>query len=94
MRAPGKLGRSPRALREEPDLRSALDLLARYSSAYNGILELRVVEVDGVATVEVWVDFGQPVPVREPVVGNPQRLLEVAEDGQPPAVYERVAAAV
>ena len=59
------LGPLSLVLREEPDLRSALDLLARYSSAYNGILELRLVEADGVATVEVWVDFGVPVPVRQ-----------------------------
>ena len=52
-------------LREEPDLRSALDLLTRYTHAYNGILELRLLEVDGLATVQVWVELGRPVPLRQ-----------------------------
>jgi AraC-like DNA-binding protein len=52
-------------LREEPDLRSALDLLIRYQHAYNGVIDLRLVESDGLATVQVRVDFGRPVPVRQ-----------------------------
>jgi AraC-like DNA-binding protein len=52
-------------LREEPDLRSALDLLIRYGQAYNGILDLRLLEADGLATVQVWLDFGRPVPIRQ-----------------------------
>jgi AraC-like DNA-binding protein len=52
-------------LREEPDLRSALDLLIRYEGAYSGVLDLRLLEADGLATVQVWLDFGAPVPVRQ-----------------------------
>jgi AraC-like DNA-binding protein len=52
-------------LREEPDLRSGLDLLIRYEQAYNGILDLRLLEADGSATVQVWLDFGTPVPTRQ-----------------------------
>ncbi len=52
-------------LREEPDLRSALDLLIRYEQAYNGTLDLRLTEADGLATVQVWLEFGAPVPVRQ-----------------------------
>jgi AraC-like DNA-binding protein len=54
-------------LREEPDLRSALDLLIRYEQAYNGILDLRLVEADGMVTVEVWLEFGAPVPIRQSI---------------------------
>lgn len=52
-------------LREEPDLRSALDVLIRYQHAYNGVIDLRLVENDDLATVQVWLEFGQPVPVRQ-----------------------------
>jgi AraC-like DNA-binding protein len=52
-------------LREEPDLRSALDLLIRYELAYTGVLDLRLLEADGLATVQVWLEFGAPVPVRQ-----------------------------
>ena len=54
-------------LREEPDLRSALNLLIRYEQAYNGILDLRLLEADGLATVPVWLEFGAPVPIRQSV---------------------------
>lgn len=52
-------------LREEPDLRSVLDLLSRYERAYNGILDLRLIEGDSLARVEVWLEFGEPAPVRQ-----------------------------
>jgi AraC-like DNA-binding protein len=54
-------------LREEPDLRSALDLLIRYEQTYNGILDLRLLEADGLATVQVWLEFGAAVPIRQSV---------------------------
>lgn len=52
-------------LREEPDVRSALEILIRYQRAYNGAIDLRLVEDDDVATMRVWVEFGRPVPVRQ-----------------------------
>src|SRR3712207_3759297 len=52
-------------LREEPDLRSALDLLIRYEQAYSGVLDLRLLEADGLATVQVWLEFGAAVPLRQ-----------------------------
>lgn len=61
------LGPISLVLREEPDLRSALDLLIRYQKAYNGVIDLRLVETDDLATVEVRVDYGRPVPVRQPL---------------------------
>ena len=54
-------------LREEPDLRSALDLLVRYEQAYSGVVDLRPIEADGLATVQVWLDFEAPVPTRQSV---------------------------
>jgi len=49
-------------LREEPDLRSALEVLIRYQPAYNGVIDLRLVEAEELATVEVWLEFGLPIP--------------------------------
>lgn len=60
-----RLGPLSMVLREEPDLRAALHLLIRYEQAYNGILDLRLLEADGLATVQVWLDLGAPVPVRQ-----------------------------
>jgi AraC-like DNA-binding protein len=78
-------------LREEPDLRSALDLLIRYERAYNGVLDLRLLQADGVATVQVWLDFGVPVPARQSVDLTVANLLGVLRalvraDWQPRAV--------
>src|SRR3954447_14069965 len=61
------LGPISLVLREEPDLRSALDLLLRYQKAYNGAIDMRLVETPDLATVEVRVDYGLPVPVRQPL---------------------------
>lgn len=52
-------------LREEPDVRSALEILIRYQHAYNGAIDLRLVEDDDLAMVQVWLQFGRPVPVRQ-----------------------------
>ncbi|HEY7009753.1 MAG TPA: AraC family transcriptional regulator [Jatrophihabitantaceae bacterium] len=52
-------------LREEPDLRSALDLLARYQRNYNEALRVRVEEANGVVSIRLWFEFGEPVPVRQ-----------------------------
>jgi len=64
-------------LREEPDLRSALDLLVGYEQAYSGVLDLRLIEGDGMATVQVWLDFGAPVPTRQSVDLTAANLLGV-----------------
>jgi AraC-like DNA-binding protein len=78
-------------LREEPDLRSALDLLIRYEQAYNGVLDLRLLEADGMATVQVWLEIGAPVPIRQSMdltVANLVGVLRslVRADWQPLAV--------
>lgn len=52
-------------LREEPDLRSALHLLMRHEYSYNEAMRMRLdepAEPDGIATVRLWFEFGEPVP--------------------------------
>lgn len=59
------LGPLGMVLREEPDLRSGLEFLSRYELPYNGVLDVRLVEEDRRARVELWLDFGAPVPLRQ-----------------------------
>ncbi|WP_211220908.1 AraC family transcriptional regulator [Nocardioides insulae] len=59
------LGPLSLVLREEPDARSALDLLLRYEHSYNEALHLKVTESGGLATVRIWFDAGQPVPTHQ-----------------------------
>jgi AraC-like DNA-binding protein len=52
-------------LSQEPDLRNALRLLNGYERSYNEALHLRVDEANGLATIRLWLEFGEPVPVRQ-----------------------------
>lgn len=52
-------------LREEPDLRSALQLLIRFEHSYNQALRITLTETDAAATMRVWLEFGEPVPTRQ-----------------------------
>jgi AraC-like DNA-binding protein len=52
-------------LGQEPDLRSALDLLTRYERSYNEALHLRVEEVNDLATIRLWLEFAEPAPTRQ-----------------------------
>jgi AraC-like DNA-binding protein len=52
-------------LREEPDARSALDLLLRYERSYNEALHLEVAESGGLATVRMRFEAGQPAPTEQ-----------------------------
>jgi AraC-like DNA-binding protein len=61
----GTLGPISVVLRDEPDLRSALDLLIRYERAYNEALHLRLTEDGGLATIATWLEFGEPAPTRQ-----------------------------
>jgi AraC-like DNA-binding protein len=61
----GTLGPISIVLRDEPDLRSALDLLVRYERAYNESLHLHLGEQDGVAALSVALELGEPVPVQQ-----------------------------
>ena len=52
-------------LSQEPDLRSALRLLNGYERSYNEALHLRLDEGSGLATIRLWLEFTEPVPVRQ-----------------------------
>ncbi|HEU5268258.1 MAG TPA: AraC family transcriptional regulator ligand-binding domain-containing protein, partial [Jatrophihabitans sp.] len=52
-------------LREEPDLRSAIDLLMRYQRSYNEALRISLTESTDLATVRLWFEFGEPGPTRQ-----------------------------
>jgi AraC-like DNA-binding protein len=52
-------------LSQEPDLRSALRLLNGYERSYNEALHLGLDEANGLATIRLWLEFGEPVPVRQ-----------------------------
>src|SRR4051812_26386618 len=62
LRRLGTVGPIGAVLRDQPDLGRALDLLTRYERAYNEALHLRLMQLDGVATLTVWLEFGEPAP--------------------------------
>ena len=79
-------------LREEPDLRSALNVLIRYQHAYNGVIDLRLVESDDLAMIQVWLELGRPVPVRQSLDLTAGTLLStiralMPDDWEPRLVY-------
>ena len=79
-------------VREEPDVRSAIALLIRYQHMINEILRLRLVEGNGLATIRVDLDFGEPVEARqatELTVGVTCQVLRglFPERWRPVAVY-------
>jgi AraC-like DNA-binding protein len=59
------LGPLSLVLRDEPTLRSAMDLLMRYEHSYNEALWIRMSEANGLATVRMWFEFGEPAPSRQ-----------------------------
>jgi AraC-like DNA-binding protein len=59
------LGPLSMVLREEPDLRSVLDLLIRYERTYNEALHMQLAERDALATVRLWLEFGEPAPASQ-----------------------------
>jgi AraC-like DNA-binding protein len=63
----GALGPLSVVVREEPDLEGALALLIDYERAYSGILDLRLIRDEDaqLATVQVRLEFGVPVPTRQ-----------------------------
>jgi AraC-like DNA-binding protein len=52
-------------LRQEPDLGSALRLLARYERSYNEALRLRLERSTDLASIRLWFEFGEPAPTRQ-----------------------------
>lgn len=61
------LGPLSLVLREEPDVRSALQVLIRHERMYNEALHTRLSIVDGTATVRVELDLERPAPDRQAV---------------------------
>lgn len=61
----GSLGPISLALREEPDVRSVLELLLRHEHMYNAALHARLSEREDLATLKVALDFGEAVEARQ-----------------------------
>src|SRR3954453_692204 len=59
------LGPISLVLREEPDGRSAVDLLLRHQRMYNEALHTRLSEADGVATLKIDLQFGDAMEARQ-----------------------------
>ncbi|MFW0783763.1 AraC family transcriptional regulator [Gordonia sp. CPCC 206044] len=53
------LGPLSLAIREEPDVRSALEVLIRHQHMYNEAVRTRLTEMSGIATIAITVDVGR-----------------------------------
>lgn len=72
------LGPLSLVIRDEPDVRSAVRVLMRFEHTYNEALRMRLSEADGLATIRMAFDVGEPVETRQAVelgVGVLHRLL-------------------
>ncbi|GLW27575.1 AraC family transcriptional regulator [Actinoplanes regularis] len=56
------LGPLSLALRGESTLRDALSLLMRYELSYNEAIRIRLVETEGLASIRMWFEMGEPAP--------------------------------
>jgi AraC-like DNA-binding protein len=56
------LGPLSLVLREEPDLRSVVALLMRFEHSYNEALHMRLAAHEGIASIQLWFEFGEPAP--------------------------------
>jgi AraC-like DNA-binding protein len=61
------LGPLTLVIREEPDVRSILDILIRYEHTYNQAIKIRLSEADGLATIRVDLELGEPAGTRQAV---------------------------
>ncbi|RMI29014.1 AraC family transcriptional regulator [Nocardia stercoris] len=59
------LGPLSLVIREEPDVRSAVAVMARHEDMYNEALHTRVTEQNGLATIRLTLDVGQPGDTRQ-----------------------------
>lgn len=55
------------SIREEPNARSAFQMLIRYQHMYNEALHIRMTERDGLSAIRVSFDAGEPMPVRQSI---------------------------
>ncbi|WFR74725.1 AraC family transcriptional regulator [Prescottella defluvii] len=53
------------SIREEPNARSAFQMLIRYQHMYNEALHIRTTERDGLSAIQVSFEPGEPMPVRQ-----------------------------
>ena len=67
LRSLSNLGPLSLVIREEPDVRSALQVLVRYERMYNEAIHTRFVENNGIATVRTRIDTGQTADTRQAV---------------------------
>jgi len=67
-------------LRQEADLRSALGLLTRYENSYNEALRLRLDESGDLATMRLWLEFGEPAPTRQSLELATAALLGIVRE--------------
>jgi AraC-like DNA-binding protein len=58
------LGPLTLVIREEPDVRSVLEMLIRYEHTYNQALSIRLSEADGLATIRMDLELGEPAGTR------------------------------
>ena len=61
------LGPLSLVLREEPDVRSALNLLLRYEHSYNEPLRMTMAEQNDLATIRLWLDFEEELECRQAI---------------------------
>ncbi|MBH0778429.1 AraC family transcriptional regulator [Nocardia bovistercoris] len=63
----GNLGPLGLIVREEPDVRSALRVITRHESMFNEAVRTRLTEQDGIATLRIALDLGEPVESRQAI---------------------------
>ena len=73
-------------LGQEPDLRSALRLLTGYQRTYNEALHLALDEASGLATIRLWLEFGEPAPTRQSLELATAALLGIIKELLGPAL--------
>ncbi|MEV6097042.1 AraC family transcriptional regulator [Nocardia sp. NPDC051981] len=61
------LGPLSLVIREEPDVRSALRVMSRHEHMYNEALHTRLTERNGLATIRLGLDIGQPGETRQAI---------------------------
>jgi len=74
------LGPLSLVIREEPDLRSAVQTLIRYNHMYNEALHIRLIETDGTATIRVQLRLGRTTPCRQSVELSVGTLFNILAD--------------
>ena len=59
------LGPLALVIREEPDVRSVLEILIRYEHTYNQAISIRLSEANGLATIRIDLELGEPTGTRQ-----------------------------